>query len=346
MNITKHNWGSIDGRKVCLFTLERSGLRAVVSNYGGVLQSLWVKDASGKELDVVLGYDTLEEYIRSDTFFGAMVGPIADRLGGGCCTVNGQICQFDRNAGPDCMHSGSAGFHARLWDWKILPDGIAFSLNFSNGELVLPGETDVQLVYRIPDDHTLRLEYRADCSCETAFSFTNHSYFSLNGGTDHCRNQLLAIHADHYAETERENDPICTGRALPVDGTPMDLRGGVHIADVLSKTDFSEICTGGGIDHYFLVNGSGMREHARLECAESGLRLICRSDAPGVLAYTANGLNAEPGKAGRIYGPNWAVCLETERFPNAVNLPHRRSSVLLQPGENYTSATEFVFERF
>ena len=113
---------------------------------------------------------------------------------------------------------------------------------------------------------------------------------------------------------------------------------------MLAQNDFSEIRTGGGIDHYFPIDGAGMRTHALLISEADGLKLTCRSDAPGVLVYSANGLEAEKGKGGCIYGRNWAICLETERFPNAVNQPHLRPQVLLQPGEIYTSATEFVFE--
>lgn len=320
-------------------------MRAFVSNYGGILQALWVKNARGEELDVVLGYDTLEEYVGSETFFGAMVGPIADRLGEGHLMLNGQDVFFPLNAGPDCMHSGPNGFHAQVWDWEMLPDGIAFTRIFAPQEINLPGSLKVRLSYRICADAVLRIEYSACCDCETALSFTNHSYFTLNGGKGSCADHLLMLNADYYAETCREIDPICTGRSLPVDKTPMDLRAGSRIQDVIGNSGFSEIRTGGGIDHYFIVRGEGMREHARLLCDESGLELICRSDAPGVLIYSANGLEDEKGKGGAVYGKNWAVCLETERYPNAVNFPHLRSGVLLQPGEIYNSATEFVFAR-
>ena len=343
MKLSKREWGRLNGRTVFLFDIEMGDMRAAVSNYGGILQSLLVKNGRGEAIDTVLGYDTLQEYVESETFFGAMVGPIADRLGQGRCTLDGKEAQFPLNAGPDCMHSASYGFHALVWDWEEMEDGIAFIHNYAEGELPLPGNLQVRLCYRMPCENTLRLEYSAVCSRETALSFTNHSYFTLNGGRGDCGNHVLWVNASHYAETCRDAEPICTGRRLDVSGTPFDLRTGCRVGDVLKCSGFREIQTGGGIDHYFCVDGEGMRCHARLASAEDALEMTCRSDAPGVLVYSANGLEAEKGKNGRLYGRNFALCLETERFPNAVNLPGLRESVILSAGERFESATEFCF---
>lgn len=337
MKISSRAWGEYEGREISLIEIDNErGIRACVSNYGAILQALWVG-----ELDVVLGYDTLDEYLGGATFFGASVGPLADRVGNACFEIGGSWVGLDKNAGPDCMHSGSAGFHARVWEWQPLSDGVAFHLSYEG--FALPGRMEVCIVYRLMDENILRIEYNAKSDRETAASFTNHSYFNLDGGRNHCRQHRLTVHADCYAQTCREEEPICTGKTPDVSGTPLDLRQGVLIDAVLKQNDFPEIRTGGGIDHYLLVNGSGMREHARLWSEKSGLELICRSDAPGVLVYSANGLDAEPGKSGKVYGKNWGVCLETERFPNAVNLSRHRDQVLLQPDEPYNSVTEFEF---
>lgn len=343
MNIIKKLWGKAQNRDIYLFELNHGGMRARVSNFGGVLQALYVKDADGREMDVVLGYDTLVEYQKNETFFGAMIGPLADRTGGGRFEIDGRTFQLPLNAGPDTMHSGPDGFHAQAWDWELLDDGICFFREMKPAETGFPGNLSVRLNYRIPAENVLRIEYAAECDCETAMSFTNHSYFNLDGAENHCHDQVLTIHASRYAETVRETDPICTGNAPQTEGTPFDFRTGKRLADVLGCTDFHEIQTGGGVDHYFLVDGEGMREHARIESRKSGLTLICRSDAPGVLVYTGNGLEAETGKDGRIYGKNWAICLETERFPNAVNLPDWRNQVVLPANNPYRSVTEFVF---
>lgn len=337
-------WGSVCGEEVHLFDIGNpQGLHARVSDFGGLLQALWLPDAQGNMLDVVLGYDTPAEYAASETFFGAFVGPLADRLEGGRCVLNEQQVCLPLNAGPDNMHSGPGGFHAHIWKWEDLPDGIAFYKEFSGENAVLPGRLNARIEYRISGS-CLRIVYSAESDCETAVSFTNHSYFSLNGGKHDCLDHRIRVNASKYAETMREVDPICTGRKLDVHGTPLDLRESKLLGDVLRREDFREIRTAGGLDHYFITDGEGMREHARVECAQSGIYLICNSDAPGILVYAANGLETERGKQGAVYGKNWAICLETERFPNAVNMPAHRESVLLRPGEKYRSATEFVFE--
>ena len=344
MQIQKTFWGEANGRAVYLFDLQaQPGFRARVSNFGGVLQSLVFEKSDGESLDLVLGYDTLEKYRQNATFFGACIGPIADRLAEGGCVLNGARVQLARNAGPDSMHSGPTGFHSQVWDWEELPDGIAFVQSFTQAQIGFPGTLRTRIAYRISSERTLRLEYSASCDCETALSMTNHSYFNLDGGRRHCRDYTLTLFADAYAETTRETEPIFTGRALPVEGTPFDLRKGGRIGDVIARRDFHEILTGNGIDHFFLTRGSGMRAHASLYSPTSNLSLLCRSDAPGVLVYSGNGLDGEAGKGGAVYGRNYAVCLETERFPNAVNFENRRAGVLLQPGESYHSATEFNF---
>ena len=123
----------------------------------------------------------------------------------------------------------------------------------------------------------------------------------------------------------------------------MDMRRDTAIGDALAHSEFCEIQTGGGIDHYFLVDGAGMRPMADVYCPVTGIAMRCASDAPGVLVYTGNGLERESGKGGAIYRKNWAVCLETERFPNAVNIPALRDTALLKHGEQFTSATEYTF---
>ena len=343
MEMKKFLWGEAEGRPVWLYELAAEGLCARVSGYGGILQSLILTDPEGRATDVVLGLDTLEEYRRSDACFGAMVGPLADRLAGGRCVLDGREVRLPLNAGPDTMHCGAAGFHRRVWDGELLERGLRLSRTFDEADTGFPGRLSVELRYLIPAPRVLRLEYHAECTRQTAVSFTNHSYFNLSGGRADCLGHVLTVRADRYAETERDSEPICTGRTLPVDGTPLDLRAGARVGDAVARADFREIAVAGGVDHYFPVAGTGLRELARLRCPEAGLTLLCRSDAPGLLIYTGNGLSGERGKGGRRYGRHWGVCLETERFPNAVNLPSRRPGALLEPGEAYDSATEFEF---
>lgn len=346
MKITRRHWGTIEDTPVFLFELHaHSGLRAAISNYGGIIQSLIVPDSSGRPLDVVLSYDTLEEYVRSETYFGAMVGPVADRIENGCCTLDGRTIQFPLNAGPDVTHSGPGGFHCQIWNWELLEDGLSLYRTFNETDTGFPGPLSMRINYRITAPDTLRLEYSARSESETALSVTNHSYFNLDGGRNHCREHLLTLNASCYAETRRESDPIATGRTPSVECTPFDLRTETPLGDILRHADFSEIRTAGGLDHFFPIDGKGFRRHAVLRSPAGGLTMTCSSDAPGVFIYAANGLENEPGKGGAIYGKHYAVCLETECFPNGVNLPQWRDQVVLAAGETRRTVTEFTFSR-
>lgn len=338
----KELWGLIEKEPVYLFRLrDEEGMEIDVSNYGCIIQGWRVRTPAGSGLDLVLGYDSLEEYRSSETYFGAAIGPVADRLANGRCIVGNEKIQFPINSGVDCVHSGKNGYHSRIWDWHILDEGIEFAYTYPTDENPLPGCLHVVIRYLLLPENTLRIEYEAKSNCDTIVSMTNHSYFTLNSGCTDCKEDILKLNANHYAETCRDTDPICSGRSMSVEGTPLDFKAGKCLKDALSETDFSEIQRAGGIDHYFLVDGSGMREHARLHSASSGLILVCRSDAPGILVYTANGLENEKGKNDQVYHRNYGVCMETECFPNAANIADYRNQVLLPAGNTVTTCTEF-----
>ena len=334
-SVQKIPWGEVKGTAVSLYEISYDGgISVQVSDYGGIVRSFVTPSAR----DIVLGYDTAEEYVRSETFFGAFVGPLADRTGGAKLTLGGREMHLEANAGRDCMHSGSAGFHCQLWNAEILPDGVRFSSTFT--DTPLPGTLAASVAYTIPSPDTLRITYEAECTEETALSFTNHSYFNLSGKT--CLNDELTLYASRYAETDCSKDPLVTGALRSVAGTPFDFRVGARLRDAVAAVDFPEVAAAGGVDNYFLTDGAGLRPHARLCSADGALELFVRSDAPGVLVYTGNGLEAEKGKRGEIYARHAGVAFETENFPNAVNLPEHRPSVVLQAGERYHSVTEFA----
>ena len=334
-------WGEINGKKVSLFEISCvDGITVKVSDYGGILQSFQTPEPYRR--DIVLGYDSVEEYVRSDTFFGAAVGPLADRTGGAGLKIGGKEIRLEKNAGNDCMHSGASGFHAQIWETELLPDGVCFSSSFTDAPL--PGTLSVSLVYSVPAPDILRILYEAVCTEETALSFTNHSYFALGEYTENrsCLNDRLTLFASRYAETDCSADPLVTGKLRNVEGTPFDFRRGRKVGDAISQKDFSEIVAAGGVDNYFLTDGLGFRPHARLTSADGKIGLLCMSDAPGILVYSGNGLNKEKGKNGEVYGRHGGIAFETENFPNAVNLPDLRSSVVLRPGECFRTVTEFI----
>ncbi len=340
--ISSQRWGEHQGKEVRLFTVEGKGIRIAVSNCGGILQSLVVEDRHGAPTDIVLGYDTLTEYLADDYFFGAMIGPIADRMDSGKCHLAGTDVQLPLNAGPDSMHSGPHGFHSRVWDWEELPDGVAFHGKFSQPDMAFPGEMTVRLAYRLSAPGTLRLEYAASSTAEMAFSFTNHSYFNLHGAKRDCRDHTLWLNSKAYAQTTCTDAPLVTGTLVDTSGSPMDFSQPARIGDALSHAEHREITSAGGVDHFYMVDGQGFRKAATLRSLQTGISLTCSSDADGILVYSGNGIDNRRGKQGLTYQRNWGTCLETGQLPNAVNLPQYRDRVVYQPGEAYKSATEFV----
>lgn len=343
-DVRKNPWGEVDGKQVSLYEISCSGgIFVKVSDYGGILQSFVIPEPSQR--DIVLGYDTVEEYIRNGTFFGAFVGPLADRTGGARLEIGGREILLEANAGRDCMHSGQAGFHNRVWNADLLADGVCFSSTFTDDPL--PGKLDVSVAYSVPAPDILRITYEAVCTEKTALSFTNHSYFNLEGQTENRNvlNESITLFSSQYAETDCSAEPLVTGTVRSTEETPFDFRNGKIIGDVVSCTGFPEIAAAGGVDNYFLTDGFGFRPHAILRSADGITELFCMSDAPGILVYSGNGLCGEKGKNGEVYGKHCGIAFETENFPNAVNIPERRSSVVLQPGERFHTVTEFVIRR-
>ena len=317
------------------------GLKAVASDYGCIIKSLYIPLSDGTYRDVVLGYDTIDEYKNSETYFGAVVGPVADRISGAELAVAGKKIVLEKNAGNDCMHFGKYGFSKVTWKAKVVENGIEFSKTFADNPL--PGNLDVKVRYLLPDEMTFLIEYEAICSEETVLSLTNHSYFSLNGGTKSCAGDELVILSSAYAETDCSDNPLVTGNEMSLDNSPLDFRKPKNVGIALMSLNNPEISSAGGVDHYFIVPGEGMRRHALMLAADKSLGMMISSSAPGVLVYSGNGLHSEKGKNGQMYGKNYGIAFETESFPNAVNIPHMRESVVLKPGQKYMSATEFAF---
>lgn len=346
VNVSRSPWGSHLGQDVSLYTLQGGGLTARVSNYGALLQSLVTEDAPGGLVDLVLGYDSLGDYLAGGYYFGASIGPVADRLAGGACRLGGKEVRLPRNAGPDSMHSGPGGFHSRLFGAEILEDGVAFTGVFPEERDGFPGTLTARLAYRLLPDRTLRLEYTASCTAESALSFTNHSHFNLSGAKTDCRAHTLRVQADFYAETRGDSDPLVTGRFLGVAGTPLDFREGAAVGDAAARTEHPEIRAANGVDHYFSARGAGYRELARLESRRDGLCLTCFGDTDGLLVYTGNFISpGTRGKGGARYGPFHGVCLETGALPNAVNIPEYRGRVVREPGETYRAVTAYQVSR-
>ena len=344
MSITRAPFGALpDGRPVERITLEgRNGLSASILTYGATLQSLCF---DGR--DVVLGYDSLEDYRRCGGYQGATIGRYGNRIAGGRFALGGTTYDVGCNeSGRGHLHGGETGFDKYIWDAEILSDdgepSVRFSLVSADGDMGYPGRLTVSVTFTVRDENALELAYRAVSDKDTVLNLPNHAYFNLNGydGGDILDN-VLTIDAD--AITPVDGKLIPTGEFLAVEGTPFDFREGKPIGQDI-EDPLPQLRLGGGYDHNYVLNGSGFRRVLSAFAPKTGIRMDCLTDQPGVQFYTANGLKTNVGKGGAGLYRHQGFCLETQHFPDSPNRP-QFPSTLLKAGDLFESVTQYVFSK-
>lgn len=333
-----------DGTTVEQYTLSNRALSCDILTFGGSLRALRVPDRTGKSVDVLLGFDTLEPYRTHGKSFGALVGRYANRIGGARFTLNGTVYPLvANNNGVNHLHGGGLGYNRRVWKAESASDtALTLSLFSPNGEEGYPGDLLVRVTYTLTAEG-LTIDYEARSDRDTVCNLTNHAYFNLSGhDSGPVLDQTIQLLADRYTPTDSLSIP--TGEIAPVDGTPMDLRQptpiGAHIGE-----DFAQLRQAGGYDHNWIPNGEAgtLRPIARAASPVSGISMEVLSDLPGVQFYTGNYVEGCPaGKGGAAYGKRWGFCLETQFFPDSPNHGNFPSCVL-RAGETFRSTTSFRF---
>jgi len=329
MAVTKRIFGTMpDGKEVYCWTLtNENGLQAEVLDYGATLRTLIVPDKNRKPVDVVLGYDTLEEYRKHSDYLGATVGRFANRIGNATFTLNGKEYNLAANNGTNHLHGGNVGFDKKSWDAQPGENCVVLSLLSPHGDEGYPGTLQVQLTVRLTKD-SLQLHYRAVSDRDTILNLTNHSYFNLDG-EGNILEHLMTLNADFFTE----NDANClpTGRLLPVAGTAFDFR----TEKPIGKDDGAV----GGYDNNMILGGDPA---AVVRSEKSGIVMTVTTDQPGMQLYTANQLSHRTGKNGAKYGKGSGVCLETQHYPDAIHHP-QWPTCILRAGEVFESTTVYSF---
>ena len=348
MSITSQKWGFMpDGTPVELFTLVNGrGMEASIATYGGIITRLTAPDRAGIMADVVLGYDSLDEYLNDCCFFGCAVGRVANRISGARFTLNGVEHVLDRNHGKHQLHGGSEGFNTRVWqaDGAETPDGPRLTLTYlsRDGEQGYPGNLDVTISYTLIDNG-LRVDYRATTDMPTVVNLTNHSYFNLSGHPEKdCLDHVLTIPASRFMVTDE--DQIPTGELADVAGGPLDFTGSPTIGSRIDAK-CEPLVIGQGYDHYFVLDddSESLRLAARAYELTTGRILEVHTTKPGVQFYSGNHMPASIfGKSGIVYGFRSGFCLETQAYTDA---PNRQDflSIVLQPDEKYNHTSEYYF---
>jgi aldose 1-epimerase len=342
-------WGQFDGKQVFLYTLKNaSGAEVKITNYGGTITSINVKDKAGKFGDVVLGFDQLSGYTArvNTSYFGATIGRYANRIGHGTFTLDGKQYQVPKNENGNMLHGGMRGFDKRVWDATSVPSAGNPSLTIHrlspDGEEGFPGNLDVTVRFSWSNSNELKVEYTATTDKDTVLNLANHSYFNLSGpGSGTILDDSLLIPADHYTPVTK--DLIPTGEIASVAGTPFDFRKATKIGARINENN-QQLKFANGYDQNFVLNrrGGGLELAARVEDANSGRVLEVLTDQPGVQFYTGNFLNGAVTGVGGVYQFRSALCLETQHFPDSPNHSNFPSTEL-KAGQKFVTTTVYKF---
>ncbi|NQT08513.1 galactose mutarotase [Candidatus Bathyarchaeota archaeon] len=347
MKVESQDWGETpDGQGVQLYTVVNGrGAAAQITNYGGIVVSLKVPDVDGRLDDVVLGYDTLPEYVDDLSYFGCIVGRYANRIAGGRFTLKGVEHTLTANERWNHLHGGIRGFSKVVWGARAVERGGSAGLGLSylsrDGEEGYPGNLRADVTYLLTEDDELRIEYEATTDRDTVVNLSHHSYFNLGGGGD-VLNHDLTLYADRFTPVDGELIP--TGELRSVEGTPMDFTAPTAIGERI-EADYEQLKLAGGYDHNWVLNreGSGLSVAARVHHPGTGRTMEVSTTEPGVQFYSGNQLPTQiPGKRGRRYGPHRGLCLEAQHFPDSPNRPEFPSTVLKE-GETYRQTTVYRF---
>ncbi len=332
-----------DGAKVDIYLLTNAnGMTAKIMTFGAILTELRAPDKNGHMGDVVLGFDSLEPYLKGHPFFGATVGRYANRIAKGKFTLDGKDYTLVVNNGPNHLHGGTVGFDKVVWQAGPVgrPDGpaVAFHNVSKDGEEGYPGALDVTVVYTLTNKNALRIDYTATTDRPTVCNLTNHSYFNLAGHGDVSRHELM-LNCDRFLPVD--DTLIPTGQLQPVKGTMMDFTSLHAIGDHMDEVGNDPT----GYDHCYVVNGGGKKLTYAAKVVEpiTGREMDVFTTEPGVQLYTANFLDGTlTGKGGQVYQKHAALCLEAGRFPDTPNHSNFPSAEL-RPGQTYRQRTEYRF---
>lgn len=338
--MSKKVFGTVNNRQANIYTLKNDYLKVEVSDYGGIIKNLYVKG-----IDVVLGFDELESYLKDDSYQGALIGRYANRIENGVFSLNDKDYLLSKNENSVThLHGGNIGFDKQIWDVKEFDgNSLALTLFSADGDEGFPGNLNVTVSYTL-SDNKLIINYKAQTDMDTPVNLTNHSYFNLNGfDSGKIYNHFFRVNADEFSMVDDRLIPIKKSKVV---NTPFDFRKSKEIIDSI-MSDNKQITACGGIDHNFYIDKSKCKlinEKTLFEAASvtaNKNKMTVYTDMPCLQLYTGNFLSGKHAFKNRVKPEKHiAFCLETQYAPNSPN----NGEAILRAGQVYDKTTAFVFD--
>ncbi len=336
----------IDGKQVKLYWLENENIKLAITNYGGRFVGLWVTDKNGNSTDVTVGLKSVKEYIENpESYFGATIGRVGNRIAKGKFTLDGKAYSVPTNNGENALHGGYNGFQDMIWD-AVQPNAHTLELYYTSPDMQegFPGNLNVKVTYSLTDDNAVRMEYEATTDKLTVVNLTNHAYFNLNGeGSGTILNHALQIYANKFTPVDKGLIP--TGELREVTSTPFDFTTPHTIGERIEATN-EQLTFGGGYDHNFVLNETkvdGINHAATVIGDKSGIVMDIYTEEPGIQFYSGNFMASKNTlKSGDNDDFRTAFCLETQHFPDAPNQPDF-PTITLGPDQEYHTVSVYKF---
>ncbi|MCE7058184.1 galactose mutarotase [Algoriphagus sp. AGSA1] len=322
-----------------------NGIKMKVTNFGARVTHLWVPDKDGNPVDVVLGFETLDEYLKSsEKYFGAAIGRYGNRIANGKFTLDGEEYTLPQNNNGQTLHGGPGGMDYVIWDVeKSGENALIFTYTSPDGEEGFPGELKVKMVYSLTDDNEFKVTYEAETDKATPVNLTHHSFFNLSGaGNGNVLDHTLKLNASNYTPV---NDVLIpTGKIESVKGTPFDFTTATQIGERIDQEN-EQLKFGGGYDHNWVLDKSGseLTQAAVISSPQTGIEMEVWTTEPAIQFYSGNFLDGTiKGKGSKVYELRSAFCLETQHYPDSPNQPNFPSTIL-EPGDKYEQTCIYKF---
>ena len=323
----------------------KQGMEIAISDFGALLLAIRMKDKNAEIQDVILGYDSMEEYYNNDCGFGAYIGRNGNRIQGASVVLDGVEYLLEKNDNGNNLHSGRKRSHYQFYKATVgeSEEGEYVQLERVSPHLEqgFPGNLKQVIRYTLSEDNRLIIDYEMESDMTTVVNPTNHTYFNLAGHkSGDVLAQKLEIYSDAFLPTDDELIP--TGEVATVEGTPMDFRQAKAVGQDI-HAEYEPLQIAGGYDHNYVFENNGkMKQMAKIYCPLTGIYMKVYSDLCGMQIYSGNFLDGVRGKEDAVYAKNAGICFETQYYPNACKEPRFPSSIL-KAGKKFTSRTIYEF---